>query len=278
MTTLQDFTVQLDRLLDQTMASERVAGLAVAVTDRQDVVHIACRGYANLDSQTPVSNDTLFDIGSIGKSFTAVAVMQQVDAGRLDLQAPVTDYLPWFRVGAAFAPITVHHLLSHTAGLVNGTDASPSARYEAWALHRTHTLFAPGQRWQYSNVGYKVLGVILEDMLGQPYREIIQNGILDPLAMVGARAAITHVLRARLAVGYRYLYDDRPPHLDDLLVPVTWLETEMGDGSIAASVVDVTTFLRMLLNGGVGLAGLILRIHKAITSPSGQEGAVAGRG
>ena len=258
MTSSHSFTVQLDRLLDQIMASERIGGLAVAVTDRQDVVHVACRGYANLDAQTPVSSDTLFDIGSVGKSFTAVSVMQQVDAGRLNLHAPVTDYLPWFRIGSPFGPITPHHLLSHTAGLVNSTDASPSTRYEVWALHRTPTLFAPGERWHYSNAGYKVLGVLLEEMLHQPYREIVRHGILDRLGMVGAQAAITHALRPRLAVGYRYLYDDRPPRRDDPLVPVTWLETEMGDGSIAASVVELAAFVRMLLNGGAGPARRIV--------------------
>ena len=76
----------------------------------------------------------MFEIGSIGKSFTNVALMQLRDEGRLDLQAPVSRYLPWFEVQSEYGPITTHHLMTHTSGLVSGNDIGTHGLYEAWAL------------------------------------------------------------------------------------------------------------------------------------------------
>jgi CubicO group peptidase (beta-lactamase class C family) len=199
-----------------------------------------------------VTPDTTFEIGSIGKTFTAMAAMHAVEAGVLDLHAPVTEYLPWFQANNPYKPITSHHLLTHSAGLISGTDFAPSACSEIWALRNNATGFSPGEHFYYSNVGYKVMGLVLEAVSGLTYPDIIQKWILDPLEMTHTSPSITNHLRPRLAKGYRTLYDDRPEHSSQPLVPAEWLETNTADGCIAATAEDMAIFARMLLNRGAG--------------------------
>jgi CubicO group peptidase (beta-lactamase class C family) len=85
-------------------------------------------------AQNPVTPHTLVGIGSFSKSFTALALLQLRDAGRLDLHAPVAHYLPWFHVPSRYGLVTLHHLLSHTAGIIRGSDCSTEARYGLWLL------------------------------------------------------------------------------------------------------------------------------------------------
>jgi D-alanyl-D-alanine carboxypeptidase len=153
-------------------------------------------------------------------------------------------------VRSAFPPITVHHLLSHTAGIIAGTDPTPGVAYQVWALRETEAATAPGTGFHYSNVGYKALGLVLERLTGQGYGDAIRSRVLAPLGMTASEPAITNALRPRLAVGYASLYDDRPAHPSHPLVPATWLETESGDGSIASTPEEMAVFLRMLLNRG----------------------------
>jgi CubicO group peptidase (beta-lactamase class C family) len=219
---------------------------------------VATYGFADLAAGTPVTPDTLFEIGSIGKSFTSLALLREHEAGNLDLQAPVARYLPWFEVRSAFPPITVHDLLSHTAGIIAGTDPTPGVEYQVWALRETEAATAPGTSFHYSNVGYKALGLVLERLTGQGYGDAIRSRVLTPLGMAASVPAITNALRPRLAVGYASLYDDRPAHPSHPLVPATWLETESGDGSIASTPEEMAVYLRMLLNRGQGVQDRLL--------------------
>ena len=168
-------------------------------------------GFADLATQQPVAPETLFEIGSVGKSFTAVAILQLVDEQRIELDAPVERYLPWLVIPEAedSCPVTVSHLLSHTSGIVAGIDSTPEAAFQVWALRELPTFSVPGERFHYSNLGYKLLGLVLEAVEGRSYSEIIRARILEPLGMHATEPAITNEIRARLAVGYEYLHDDR---------------------------------------------------------------------
>ena len=181
-------------------------GLALALTDRDTVLLTRTYGAADVATGAPVAPETLFEIGSIGKSFTAVLVLQLAEAGASTSPRRSTDYLPWFHVpqppGAR--PITVAHLLSHTAGIVAGADATPEAAFQVWALRDTPARSAPGERFHYSNVGYKALGLVLEAIEGRRYPELLRERILDPLGMTASEPAITNDMRERLAVGYEY--------------------------------------------------------------------------
>lgn len=244
---------RLDQCVTARMRELNTPGLVLALTDRAQTLHVATYGYADLAAQQSVASDMVFEIGSIGKSFTALAVLQLVEAGVVDLAAPVATYLPWFAGQSAFAPITVHHLLSHTAGLSSGTDFTPSAMYEPYALRELTAAYAPGEHFHYSNVGYKTLGYLLEAVLGQPYREILQTRILDPLGMTETDAITTHATRDRLPTGYVPRYDDRPYHKDLPLVAAPWLEYSCADGSPATTIADLAIYLRMVLNRGAGI-------------------------
>lgn len=252
--------VAIDDAVRAEMERARQPGLTLGLTDRDGTLLIRTYGVANLASRQPVTPDTLFEIGSIGKTFTAVAILQLVDEQRIDLHAPVALYLPWFAVPqpAGHPPITIAHLLSHTAGIVAGIDGTPEARFQVWSLRDLPTRSAPGERFHYSNVGYKALGLVLEAVEGRPYPVIIRDRVLDPLEMSVTEPAITHDIRARLAVGYEYLHDDRLSHPDAPLAPATWLETETADGSIASNAANMCAFVRLLLRRGEGAKGRLL--------------------
>ena len=196
--------------------------------------------------------DATFQIGSIGKSMTALAVLQLVEAGRLDLDAPFSAHLPWFALPSRFGPITLRHVLSHTAGLPAGTDFTPAARYEGFALRDTEAAWEPGSRYHYSNTGYKLLGWLLEDVTGQDYGSVIRQRVLDPLGMTATDPVLTHHARHRMVTGYVPLHDDRPHRRGDALVPATWMEYAVGDGSPASTAADMARYARLWLNGGRG--------------------------
>jgi CubicO group peptidase (beta-lactamase class C family) len=242
--------VRLDEHIERHRQAAQTPSMALAITDREKVLHTAVLGHADLAGQLPLTADHLFEIGSVGKSFTAIALLQLVEEGKLDLQAPITHYLPWFAVQSQYEPITVHHLLCHAAGLTVGADVSGDMRYAAWVLRETATGFAPGAQHSYSNAGYKVLGVLLQTLTGQSYAQTMQERILRPLHMHHTDPVITHDTRKRLAQAGAYWYDDRPHHHTHGIVPATWLETGTADGCLASTVGDMAVYLRMLLNNG----------------------------
>jgi D-alanyl-D-alanine carboxypeptidase len=209
--------------IQQRLTIDGTPGLSLSFTNRDGLFHSAAFGLAEIASATPMSPSHLLEIGSIGKSFTAVAMLQLAAEGGLDLQAPVTDYLPWFSVQSEHAPICLHHLLTHTAGIASGLDFAPGGKVQVWALRDAVASTPPGAYFHYSNVGYKVLGEVLQAVTGETYGAAIQKRILDPLKLQESVPTITHAVRERLAVGYGPLYDDRPWWPGRPLAPATWL-------------------------------------------------------
>ena len=231
----------------------RAPGMAIAITDREQTLADLPLGLANLESGQPVSPDTLFEPGSIGKSFTAALVMQLVDRGALDLHVPVQAYLPWFEVRSNHGPITLHHLLTHTAGIISGGDHSPDAPSEVWSLRHTRAFAAPGETFSYSNLGYKALGLVLERATGQNYQSLLEERIFRPLGMRHAYGAITDRIRDDLAVGYVPRFGDRPWQPEHGFAVAPWLETGTADGCLAMTAGDLTKWARCLLNDGRGV-------------------------
>jgi CubicO group peptidase (beta-lactamase class C family) len=218
-------------------------GMAVATQDRDGRKTFTGKGWADL-RRRPIEEDTLFELGSIGKTYTALLAL-----GLLDLQAPVTDYLPWFAVGSAYEPIRIEHLLTHTSALIRGADTTADSRFDVWALRETETGYAPGEHFYYSNVGYRTVGYALEAVTGQRYRDLLRGRILEPLGLGSTEPEITVEIRERMAVGYDRLHDDRTPSPDDPLFPAPWLETGVADGSPAATAGDLAAFGGSLLAG-----------------------------
>jgi CubicO group peptidase (beta-lactamase class C family) len=155
----------LDQCVEQKMEATNLPGMAVALTDREKLLRVSTYGFGDIAAQFHLTPEILFEIGSIGKSFTSIALLQLREEGLLDLHEPVTRYLPWFEVQSEYEPITLHHLMSHTAGITMGPEFPGEARCEVWALRETGATAPPGTYYHYSDSGYKTLGVILEDML-----------------------------------------------------------------------------------------------------------------
>ena len=233
-------------------------GVAVGLTDRERTLGFVCRGFADVASGTPVEPETRFQIGSISKSFAAAVMLQEHDAGRIDLLAPVTDYVPWFAVRSRFGPITLHHLLSHTRASIMGTEFTAEACGAVWALRETDTGSAPGERFWYSNDGYKLVGLALEAVTGRPVHELVAERIVAPLGMAATETTIRRDSRLRVATGYERRGDDRPSHAGRPLDVAPLVETCSADGSIVSSAADMLAYARLILNHGDAPGGRLL--------------------
>jgi len=255
---LQPAIARLDAFIRKKMRKEGLQGLTVSVTDRNRILWQRQYGYANSDSRLPVGNNTLFQIGSIGKSFASVALMQMVEQGRVDLNKPVKRYVPWLEIRSKHKPITLHHLLSHTAGIVTGTERTIEGRSEIWSLRDSEMTARPGEMFHYSNVGYKIIGEVLSGLEGKSCGRVLQERVVKPLGMKSTATEITHDLGSRLAVGYWLKLDDRPAKRVPEWSPSTWIESETADGSISSTSQDMSAYVRMLLNRGKGPDGRIL--------------------
>ncbi len=218
------------------MQAQRLPGVAFAVVQGGQVRQAQGLGSAHLEHAVPVTPDSVFQSGSLGKQFTAVAVMLLVEDGRLSLDDPVARHLP--QAPAAWAAITVRHLLTHTAGLPPDDDTLDLQRDQgedelvqrAFALP---LLFPPGQRWSYSNVGYVLLGAVIRQASGQSYGDLLQARVFTPLGMSSARVISESALVPHRVAGYR-------------LVDGQWLNQEWvapglnttADGSLYLSLRD----------------------------------------
>jgi len=240
----------IDRYVVQLNEQHNTPGMVLIVTDPENIMHTSAYGYEDVKTRSPVSASTIFQIGSISKSFTSIALLQLYEEGIIDVDAPLTEYLPWFSIRTDYDPITARHLAAHTAGIPRDRDDIPPSWYSAYALRERITAAPPGERYSYSNIGYQTLGVLLESVLEKKYSRIIQTSILEPLGMDDTAPVIINDIRPRLAAGYTYLYDDRPSHPDHPLVEAAFFEYTAADGSIASTAEDMAKYMRMILNRG----------------------------
>ncbi|MCM3869744.1 MAG: beta-lactamase family protein, partial [Pyrinomonadaceae bacterium] len=195
---------------------------------------------------------TMFEIGSISKSFVSLAVLSLADDGKIDLHKPVVEYLPWLKIESKYPPFTTHHLLTHTAGL----SAVPLLiRVAATPLT---TGWEPGSRFLYSNIGYVLLGFLLEAIDKRPFPEVLFKRVLEPLGMAASAPVITNAIKERMATGYVPFREDRPFPLKGQLTEAPWVEVPEAAGSVAATAGDMVAYLQMLLNRGVGPRGRVV--------------------
>jgi D-alanyl-D-alanine carboxypeptidase len=243
---------RLDEFIARHMQEIGAPGMTLALANRDGLLRVSQYGFADVKAGQRVGAQTLFEIGSISKSFVAVALIQAAEEGKIDLHKPVTSYLPWLKIDSRFAPFTAHHLLSHTAGLsgvpllmrVAGTTLSTGSD--------------PGTRFLYSNIGYVLLGFLLEAVDKRSLPEVLRKRVLEPLGMNWSDPTITNSTRERLAVGYSPLHEDRPFPLRGKLAEAPWVEVPEAAGSVAATAGDMVPYLQMLLNRGVGPRGRVL--------------------
>lgn len=207
----------LDLWIEQQLGYRGLPGLALAVVRDQEVVFSRAYGWADREAERPMTGTTPFRMGSISKLFTATAVMQLRDRGKLRLDDPVATHLPWFSVEVpeGSPPITVRQLLTHTTGLPR------EASFPYWTDHvfpdrdqliaslaGARAKFPPATRYGYSNLGMALLGEIVAVLSGQPWDEYLAEHVFEPLGMARSTADPGTDVRAELAAGYMRRRDD----------------------------------------------------------------------
>lgn len=226
-----------------------IPGVAIAVVNDQGILWSRHFGHSDVAATQPLTNDNSFRIGSITKLFTAIMVMQQVEAGRIELDAPVTTYLPDFQPNNPFGkPVTVRQLLQHTSGLVRESPAGhyfdntgPSLKTVMQSLNGTTLVTEPGIVERYSNAGYNTLGYLLEQLLDKPYTTLIKEQMFEPLSMDNSRIRYSRFVRKHLAQGVMTpMNEPRQP------APVFDLASAPA-GGIFAPLNDLATFASALL-------------------------------
>lgn len=237
---------RVDDYIVREMEQARIPGVAVAVVQGGRIVHsrgFGTAGDADMTPRTPVL------IGSLTKSMTAVAIMQLVEAGRVELDAPVQQYLPAFRMAdpAMSTGLTVRHLLTHASGIPPGTFRTlrgARAVDVVALLANVRPDARPGAKFDYSNANYVLLGAIVEKVSGQPYEQYVHSRVLDPVGMTSSYASMEVARQHGLATGYHYFFG-RP-----LPVTPSYPREVTAAGFISASAQDMARYLIMLLSGG----------------------------
>jgi CubicO group peptidase (beta-lactamase class C family) len=241
----------LAEFVTEVMAEKRIPGVAVGILHEGEMA-TAGFGVTNVNHPLPVTDETLFQIGSITKTYTATAIMQLVEMGKLDLEATVRTYLPDFKVAdeAAASQATLRHLLTHTGGWVGDFfhDTGPGdgalARYVA-DMAGLEQLAPPGTVWSYSNSGYKLAGHIIEKVTGQSFEAALQALVLTPLGLGNSFLDPGQVMPHRFAVGHRVTAEGtRVAH------PWPLPRNAYPDGGIICHVKDLLGYARFHLGEG----------------------------
>src|SRR5262245_60032828 len=195
----------LDEYIHEHMRAVGAPGMIVALAGRDGVLRVSRHGLADVKLRQPVRPQHLFEIGSISKSFAGICAVQLHQEGRLDLNAPVTKYLPDLALDEKYAPFTCHHLASHTSGLAHDAPLLPNG-----PLKKLWSGFSPGSENSYSNTGYQILRMVLQAIEKRPWAEIVHACYFAPLGFNSSEPIINSGIRARLATGYSPLHDDQP--------------------------------------------------------------------
>jgi CubicO group peptidase (beta-lactamase class C family) len=261
---------ELDTKIAQILNRHPAVGLAVGIIGNGRLQFFHGHGFADIASNTPITEDTVFRIGSLTKTFTAIAVMQLWEQGLLDLDAAANDYLNAYKLIPAHPthrPATVRHLLTYTAGLPQclhlsrafkptlgemvkfGRPVPTLAQFYGGGLH---LVTEPGLRHVYSNHGFATLGQIVEDLTGQPLQRYFCEHIFAPLGMEHTDLVRSDRIRSRLATGYVVRSHGPRPVCDHDLI------TAAG-GGIYSTTRDISGYVAALLGGGTNEHGSILK-------------------
>ncbi|QIS12721.1 serine hydrolase domain-containing protein [Nocardia arthritidis] len=235
----------------------RIPGAVLAISHGDEIVE-AAHGVLNLDTGVETTPDSLFQIGSITKVWTATAIMRLVDQGRLELDAPLIEALPWLRLADPDTTkrVTMRHLLTHTSGIDGDvfTDTGRGddclERYVA-ALADVPSIFPLDATWSYCNSGFSLAGRVIEVVTGKTWDAAMRELLFEPL---GLRRTVTlpeEALLHRAAVGHLPGPDGAPRRADRWVLP----RSAGPAGLITAAARDLLTFARLHIDGGVAPDG-----------------------
>lgn len=232
-----DVAAKVDEFVNRQMRKQHIPGVSLVVIKDDRLVLAKGYGLANVEHQVPVKPETIFQSGSVGKQFTATAVMMLVEAGKLRLDDQICRYLR--KAPPSWGNIKVYHLLTHTSGL---GDYPPDFDFrqdytEDELLARLAKIplgFKPGEKWNYSNVGYVTLGILVSKVSGEFYGEFLRRRIFKPLEMSTARIISDADIVTNRAAGYQLVGGE--------LKNQDWVSPTMNttaDGSLYLTVYDM---------------------------------------
>ncbi len=198
----------VDQYLQAEMQKRHIPGLALLVARDGKIIRVQGYGFANLELQVPVKPETIFQSGSMGKQFTATAVMMLVEEGKVGLDDPLTKYFPG--APAAWKQVTVRNLLSHTAGFGDYPQKFNFRRdYSEGQLLKIvegiPLAYPPGTKWAYSNLGFLTLGILIHHVSGEFYGDFLQQRIFEPLGMSTTRIISESDIIPNRAAGYLWV-------------------------------------------------------------------------
>ena len=267
---------RIDEYLSEMTVKEHFSGVAL-VAQNGEILH--AKGYGTASPGRPNTVDTAFHVASITKQFTAAAILQLVEAGSIDLSMSINDYLPDRYRSAKWDEVSVHHVLSHSSGIPDyGVTRDYYDVVDGFCLGHTvdgmiqeamarDLEFAPGSAYSYSNIGFTLLGEIIEEQTNVPYDEYIQEKIFKPLGMRLSRIHIEgHVPTENEATGHRW-DEDTQEHVKDEVVslPVT-----APDGGMVTSLSDFLKWLPIYTTGNESI--LSQESIDAMTAPQISKG------
>ena len=229
--------IKIDQYVRSEMLAHQIPGMAVAIVRNGKISVLKSYGFANVEHNVPVKPETIFQSGSIGKQFTAAAVMILVQDGKIALDDKISKYFS--NAPSTWSDITVRHLLTHTSGMGDyppsielRRDYTEDEYFDHFA--KTPLNFLPGTNWDYSNVGYVTLGLLIRKVTGKFYGDFLKERIFQPLGMTTARVISESDIVPNRASGYRLV--------DGALKNQQWVSPSTNttaDGSLYLSILDL---------------------------------------
>lgn len=253
--TEDDLISYIDSYIIQQMENNNVAGLSVAIVTKEKIFWSKSYGFANKENQIKAKNETVYGAASISKLITATAIMQLYEKGLIDLDAPVTEYIPEFSIKSRsenIGNITVRMLLTHHSGLPRDKASGffgptdESFRDMVSSLYNQYLSFPPGKIYSYSNLGYDILGVVIERVSGEKYSEYTTRHILEPLDMSMASFVPISI---RDDIDKEYI--SMAHNAAKTTTFPDYLMRDIPAAGLNANIFDLSKFIMMVLNKGI---------------------------
>ncbi len=269
-----DYSAAIEKLsaaIQHEVASKQLPAFSIALIDGDKSVWSKGFGFQDADKKFPATADTVYRVGSVSKLFTDIAIMQLVESGQIDLDAPVQTYLPSFAPKNPFDVfITLRQLMSHRSGLVRESPVGnyfdpdePTLAATVASLNDTTLVYRPETKTKYSNAAVSVVGAVLESKLAVSHPQQVRNTILNPLHMHNSSFVVTSEIEPQLATGWMWTYDGRR-----FKAPTFLLGTGPA-GNMYSSVSDLSKFVVCLFRDGKTDTGQIMtpETYKQMLSP-----------
>ena len=241
--------------IHQLMKQHHLPSVAVALIDDQDTVWQEAFGLASVEKDIPATVDTVYKLWSVSKVFTAIETMRLVEEGLVDLDAPITDYLPDFSIQNRFLdsePITIRSILAHRSGLPRNECHSVTSMPGDYAvlgemvesLKDCHMAFPVGYRYKYTNIGPDVLGYIIQEFRGESFSQYMKENLLTPVGMENSAFISTDIPAQKdVALGYEYYKGEYYPYEQGDI-------TSLPSGNLYSTIEDMSAFGKFVFRGG----------------------------